>query len=58
MARAFVLKFAIDEILQMYISHKPSLLDPTQNLEFMHAIATFSKSYQGTAAQNTYEEVR
>jgi hypothetical protein len=50
MARAFVLKFGVDEILKMYVDLKPELIDPSKNLEFLHAIATFSKSYTSTAA--------
>jgi hypothetical protein len=50
MGRGFVLKFAADELLKLYIESKPQLIDPTKDLEFLHAIATFTKAYQSTAA--------
>lgn len=58
LARAYVLKFGVDELLQLYLDLKPQILDPTKNLEFLHAISTFIKSYSSTAAQRTYQEVR
>lgn len=42
----------------MYISLKPQVIDPTKNLEFLHAISTFTKVYTGTCAQRSYEEAR
>lgn len=57
-ARGFVLKFGVDELMALYVSLKPQIVDPNTNLEFLHAIATFTKSYASTAAQRTYEEVR
>ena len=50
LARGFINKFAVDELLKLYVDSKPKLIDPTQNLDFLHAIATFSKSYSSTAA--------
>ena len=58
MAWAFVNKFAVDEILNLYVSLKPKIIDPKQNLEFLHAISTFTKAYVGSAAVTTYYEVR
>lgn len=58
MARSFVFKFAMDEVLRLYVDLKPQIVDPTKNLEFLHAIATFCKSHLSTSAQRYYEEIR
>jgi len=58
MAWAFVNKFAVDEILNLYVSLKPQIIDPKRNLEFLHAISTFTKASVGSAAVTTYYEVR
>lgn len=54
MARAFVMKFATDEVARMYIANKTNILDPNAKLDFLHAIVTFCKSYVTSSAQSTY----
>ena len=44
MAWGFVNKFSVDEILCLYSELKPQIMDPSKNLEFLHAISTFTKA--------------